>query len=44
MKFNLKKDWKFYTVLLISIIVVVLIITYTVSIKNKLYTGGIYHD
>lgn len=40
MKFNLKKDWKFYTVLLISIIVVLLIITYTVSIKNKLYTSG----
>ena len=40
MKINLKKDWKFFGILAIVIIVILLISGYTLSIKNKLYTKG----
>ena len=40
MKIDLKKDWKFFGILVIVIIVILLISGYTLSIKNKLYTKG----
>lgn len=40
MKIELKKDWKFYTILTIAILVIVLIANYSLEIKEKLYTTG----
>ena len=40
MKINIKNNWKFFALLTIIIFFIVLISTYTVSIKNKLYTSG----
>jgi len=40
MKINLKKDWKFYSILSVAILIMILIATYTASIKNKFYTKG----
>lgn len=39
-KINIKKDWKFFSVLVVAIILILLVATYTVSIKDKLYTKG----
>lgn len=40
MKINIKKDWKFFTILTLAIFIIILIATYTLKIKNKLYTSG----
>lgn len=44
MKVNLKKDWKFFSILIFSIILIILISTYTLSIENKLYTKGVMQE
>ena len=40
MKIDIKKDWKFLSIITIAILLILLVATYAVSIKNKLYTKG----
>mgnify|MGYP003371431515 CR=1 FL=1 len=40
MKFDIKKDGKFFAILIICIILIILLATYTLEIKDKLYTKG----
>ena len=40
MKINMKKDWKFFSLLTVVILLILLVATYTVSLKNRLYTKG----
>ncbi len=40
MKINLKKDWKFYGILTIAVLIIVLIANYALAIEEKLYTTG----
>ena len=40
MKINLKKDWKFYGILTIAVLIIVLIANYSLKIEEKLYTTG----
>lgn len=40
MNINIKKDWKFFSILTLAIIIITLIVTYTVSIQYKLYKEG----
>ena len=40
MKFNIKKDWKFYFIITIGILLIVLLSIYMVDINGKLYTKG----
>lgn len=40
MKINLKKDWKFLSIITIVVILIMLLATYTAEIKNKFYTKG----
>ena len=44
MKINIKKDWKFFSIITIIVILILLMATYTVSIKNKLYTKGVVQN
>lgn len=41
---NIKKDWKFFTILTLAIIIITLITTYTASIQFKLYEKGENQD
>ena len=40
MKINLKKDWKFYGILTIAVLIIILIANYALVIEEKLYTTG----
>lgn len=40
MKIDIKKDWKFYGVLTIAVLIIVLIANYSLKIEEKLYTTG----
>ena len=40
MKIDIKKDWKFYGILTIAVLIIVLIANYAVTIEEKLYTTG----
>ena len=40
MSINIKKDWKFFSILTLAIIIITLIVTYTVSVQYKLYKEG----
>ncbi len=40
MKIDLKKDWKFYGILTIAILIIILIANYSLKIEEKLYTSG----
>lgn len=40
MKINLRKDWKFYGILTIAVLIIVLIANYALAIEEKLYTTG----
>lgn len=40
MKIDLKKDWKFYVVLTITVLIIILIANYSLKIEEKLYTTG----
>lgn len=40
MNINIKKDWKFFSILTLAIIIITLIVTYTVSFQYKLYKEG----
>lgn len=40
MKINIKKDWRFFTVITAVVLLILLVAIYTVSLKNKLYTKG----
>ena len=40
MKIDIKKDWKFYGILTIAVLIIVLIANYALKIEEKLYTAG----
>lgn len=40
MKIDIKKDWKFYGILTIAVLIIVLIANYALKIEEKLYTTG----
>ena len=40
MKIDIKKDWKFYGILTIAVLIIVLIANYALTIEEKLYTTG----
>lgn len=40
MKIEIKKDWKFYGILTIAVLIIVLIANYALTIEEKLYTTG----
>ena len=40
MKIDFKKDWKFYGILTIAILIIILIANYSLKIEEKLYTSG----
>ena len=40
MKIDIKKDWKFYSILTIAVLIIVLIANYALKIEEKLYTAG----
>ena len=40
MKIDIKKDWKFYGILTIAVLIIILIANYTLQIEEKLYTTG----
>lgn len=40
MKIDIKKDWKFYGILTIVVLIIILIANYTLQIEEKLYTTG----
>lgn len=40
MNINIKKDWKFFGILTLAVIIITLIVTYTASFQYKLYKEG----
>ena len=44
MKINIKKDWRFFCSITVAILLILLVATYTVTLKNKLYTKGMLQE
>lgn len=44
MKIDIKKDWKFFTILTLAIILITMVATYSVGIQYKLYKKGDFQD
>ena len=40
MKIDFKRDWKFYAILTIAVLIIILIANYSLKIEEKLYTTG----